>query len=125
MTQYSSQPLTLERQLSIEETYNLANTARRKSSSQATRNDLRLKLGHAHMLEALEQVIRTSPPPSPKQHSSTPLRNSRTVSYAPLAPQPQRQPTRPAVDEYGFAYDDEYDDEEDDSLSLTRTVSRR
>ena len=37
--------------LSLEQTYSVAHTARRKSSSQTTRNDLRLQLAHTNVLE--------------------------------------------------------------------------
>jgi hypothetical protein len=78
------------------------------------------------MLEALENIIRTSPPPSPQQSSSKMSRSTSSISYAPLAPQHITPPStshEADVDEYGFAYDD-YEDE-DDSLSLTKTISRR
>jgi len=113
-------PLTLERRLSIEQTYQLADTARRKSSSEQTRHDLRLRVGHAYMLEALEHVIRNSPPPSPRQSS---LQPSKSITWAGLETSTQTSPPGPEVDEYGYEYDDGQEDL--GGLSLMRTESRR
>lgn len=109
-------------QLSIEETYSLAYVARRKSSSGSSRHDLRQRLGTAQLLEALETVIRNSPPPSPQQKSLTPVKSQAAISWAALdTPKRESKPSS-EVDEYGFSYDDEED--EDDGLSLCRTQSR-
>ena len=115
MTRRPSCELSLTRELSIEETYTLASLARRKSSTNS-RTDLRHKLGTAQLLEALEYAIRNSPPPSPQQRYLTPSKSQHT-SWTLDSP----KQTRPAVDEYGFAYDDE--ENEDDGLSLARTQS--
>lgn len=108
----------LTRTLSIEETYSLHTIARRKSASEASRQNLRQRIGHGHLVEVLEQVIRQSPPPSPPSRC-TDLKEPSKGMFAPLDV-PKRKP-RPTHDEYGFPYDDE-DDE--DSLSLCRTASR-
>ena len=114
----------LSRRLSLEETYNLADRARRKSSDRTVREDLRLKLGHTNVLDSLlKDIARRSPPPSPTQGVCKPV----------AVPQSKRQSITWAteevskvygVDDYGFAYED--DGEEDmESLSLTRTKSRK
>lgn len=108
----------LTRTLSIEETYTLHTLARRKSASEASRQNLRQKIGHGHLVEVLEQVIRQSPPPSPPSRCAK-LREASKITFAPLDVA-KREP-RPTHDEYGFPYDDE-DDE--DSLSLSRIASR-
>lgn len=108
--------------LSLEETYSLASLARRKSNSGASRTDLRQRLGTAQLLEALEYVIRNSPPPSPQQSCLKPVKSQQHLQWTQL--DTPKQELKPEVDEYGFSYDDEYDDEEDDSLSLCRTASR-
>lgn len=115
MSRTPSSEMSLTRTLSVEETYSLASLVRRKSSS-GSKSDLRQRLGHAIMLEALEHAIRNSPPPSPQPKFIQPKQH---IQWAALDT-PKREP-KPAVDEYGFAYDDE---DEDDGLSLTRTASR-
>lgn len=105
-------------QLSLDETYNLASLARRKSSTSSQKLNLRQKLGTAQLLEAVETAIRNSPPPSPQPSYQKP--QSQHISWATL--NTTKQEARPEVDEYGFAYDDEED--EDDGLSLCRTQSR-
>lgn len=105
-------------QLSLEQTYSLAHVARRKSSSGAARQDLRQRLGTAQLLDALENVIRNSPPPSPQPKYNQPSKSSH-ITWASLET-PKRE-VKPEVDEYGFAYDEE---DEDDGLSLCRTQSR-
>lgn len=108
-------------QLSIEQTYSLAYVARRKSSSGTSRQDLRQRLGTAQLLEAVEAVIRNSPPPSPQQKSLKPTKSQTTISWATLdTPKRESKPST-EVDEYGFSYEDE---DEDDGLSLCRTQSR-
>lgn len=110
----------MTRRLSIEETYHLADTARRKSSEKVVREDLRLKLQHTNFLEMLLQDIalnekesKKSPPPSPTQSTVNPERH---ISWD------QSIPT--GVDEFGYGFED--DGEEDlEGLSLTKTVSRR
>jgi hypothetical protein len=115
-------PLT--RRLSLEETYNLADRARRKSTDKNLREDLRLKLGHTNVLDSLlKDIARRSPPPSPTQGVAKPF----------AAPQLKRQTITWAteevskvygVDDYGFAYEDDGEDDLE-SLSLTRTPSRK
>jgi len=115
MSRTPSRESPLARELSIEETYSLASVARRKSST-GSKTYLRQRLGHAIMLEALENAIRNSPPPSPQTTYSQPKQH---IQWATL--DTQKRESRPEVDEYGFSYDDE---DEDDGLSLCRTVSR-
>ncbi|KAK5937642.1 hypothetical protein PMZ80_010263 [Knufia obscura] len=121
MSRHLSRELPLTRELSIEETYSLASLARRKSNSSASKTDLRQRLGTAQLLEALEDVIRNSPPPSPQQSCLKPTTSQHHIQWAQL--DTPKQESKPEIDEYGFAYTD-YDDDEDDSLSLCRTVSR-
>ena len=73
------------------------------------------------MLEALENVIRNSPPPSPQPSRLRPVKTQPHIQWAELET-PKREP-EPTVDEYGF----DYDDGEEDlmGLSLTRTISRQ
>ncbi|ETI25046.1 hypothetical protein G647_04416 [Cladophialophora carrionii CBS 160.54] len=52
-----SRDLTQSRRLSREETFHLAETARRKTSDKTVREDLRLSLSHGHLLEQLLQEI--------------------------------------------------------------------
>jgi hypothetical protein len=120
-TPSSSEPNhRLERRLSIEQTYSLADTARRKSLLEATRNDLRLLVGHSNVLELLLNEIAKSAPPSPtgvspksdtgRQHIAwSPLEVAKVIRYVETEP------------EY------ECDDGEEDlaSLSLVRTPSRQ
>lgn len=121
MSRQRSRDMGLTRQISIEETYSLATVARRKSSSEAARHDLRQRVGHAYMLEALEHAIRNSPPSSPKQPTAQPARSERHISWATLET-PKRE-VQPVIDDYDY----EYDDGEEDlgGLSLCRTSSRR
>ena len=110
-----SRELTITRRLSIEEKYSIAETARRKSGSEASRRDLRLAIGHSHMLDMLlkdiakeeyEQALKT-PPPSP--HSDMHIRWADHH-----------------VEEPSFEHVEEYDDGAEDleSLSLCRTPTR-
>jgi hypothetical protein len=116
-------PLT--RSLSLEETYSLADRARRKSSDKFVREDLRLKLGHTNVLDSLlKDIARRSPPPSPTQSVSKPISlarppPSRTITWA------TEEVTKVhGIDDYGFSYDD--DGEEDFvGLSLSRTKSHK
>lgn len=116
-------PLT--RRLSLEETFNLADRARRKSSDKNVREDLRLKLGHTNVLDSLlKDIARRSPPPSPTQGVVKPvampqLKRQTTITWA------TEEITKVyGVDDYGFTYGD--DGEEDfEGLSLTRTKSRK
>lgn len=112
----------LTRELSLQDTYTLASLARRKSNSGASKSDLRHRLGTAQLLEALENVIRNSPPPSPQQACLKPTKSQQNIQWAQL--DTPRQESKPEVDEYGFAYGDEYDDDDDEGLSLCKTISR-
>lgn len=126
MPQINDLTLDLERSLSLEETYNLADRARRKSSDKLVREDLRLKLGHTNVLDSLlKDIAKRSPPPSPTQgvvrpHSVAMKRStSNTITWA-----TQEITKVHGVDDYGFEYED--DGEEDmESLSLCRTKSRK
>lgn len=118
-------PIPLTRSLSIEETYHLADTARRKSLSEATRNDLRLRLAHSHVLGHLLLDIAAQ---TEAQSLSSPLQPTTTSKSASSkhiswAPQEVSKTSR-----YSASVEfDEYDDGEEDlgSLSLVRTPSRR
>ncbi|KAH0845777.1 hypothetical protein FOPE_12604 [Fonsecaea pedrosoi] len=132
-----SRDLAPTRRLSREETYHLADTARRKSSDRQVREDLRLKLSHDHLLELLLQDIartererQTSPtddkylmPQERKQPSSSSSSSSTSESEADA----QRSSTSDLdlVDEYGFPLDLEDGEEDLGGLTLTRTKSRR
>lgn len=107
--------------MSIEEKYNIAETARRKSGSEASRRDLRLAVGHSHMLDMLlkdiakeeyEQALRTPPPSPPAKHSHMHI----TWADKPM----------PDVEEPQSDHIEEYDDGAEDleSLSLCRTTTR-
>jgi hypothetical protein len=113
------------RRLSREETYHLAETARKKSSDRQVREDLRLSLSHGHLLEQLlqeiartERELQTSPTedkyllPQERKPSSQQQETATSI-----------QPQRELVDEYGFSLDSDEDEEE--QLSLTRTPSHR
>jgi len=107
------------RELSLEETYSLASVARRKSNSGASKADLRQQLGTAQLLEALDNAIRNSPPPSPQQSCLKLTKSHQHIQWAQL--DQHKEESKPEVDEYGFAYEE---DEEDNGLSLSRTASR-
>lgn len=118
-----SHELGLVRRLSLEEKYNVAETARRKSGSEASRRDLRLAIGHSHMLDKLlkdiakeeyEQALKTPPPSPSAKHSDV------HISWAVTPPRLEEEP--PA-----FEHVEEYDDGAEDleSLSLCRTPTRR
>ncbi|KIY03111.1 uncharacterized protein Z520_01578 [Fonsecaea multimorphosa CBS 102226] len=118
-----SRDLTPTRRLSREETYHLADTARRKSSDKFVREDLRLKLSHDHLLELLLQdIARTE-----RERQTSPT----DEKY--LMPQERKRPAASSspeaqtdlVDEYGFPLDLEDGEEDLGGLSLTRTPSRR
>jgi len=113
----------LTRRLSLEETFNLADRARRKSADKNV--DLRLKLGHTNVLDSLlKDIARRSPPPSPTQGVVKPVgvphhKRGSTITWA-----TQEVTKVYGVDDYGFAYED--DGEEDlEGLTLTRTKSRK
>ncbi|OAP65380.1 hypothetical protein AYL99_01352 [Fonsecaea erecta] len=120
-----SRDLTPSRRLSREETYHLADTARRKSSDRLVREDLRLKLSHGHLLELLLQDIartereRQTSPTDEKylmpQERKRPSSEGKTSSHADLE----------LVDDYGFPLELEDGEEDLGELSLTRTQSRR
>lgn len=113
----------LSRRLSLEETYNLADRARRKSSDKIVREDLRLKLGHTNVLDSLlKDIARRSPPPSPTQGVCKPVAVS-TTKRSTITWATEEVSKVYGVDDYGFAYDDGEEDME--SLSLTRTKSRK
>ncbi|KPI34958.1 uncharacterized protein AB675_3828 [Cyphellophora attinorum] len=118
---------TITKSLSLEETYTLADRARRKSSDKLVREDLRLKLGHTNVLDSLlKDIARRSPPPSPTQSCSRPVSSpmKRQSSGNSITWATQTVTKVHGVDDYGFAYED--DGEEDmESLSLCRTKSRK
>jgi len=105
------------RSLSIDQTYALVNTARRKSTSKATKRDLRLQVSHTNFLTALlqdveqyEEAVRLSPPPSPptKAQDSGDDYVGRVRRY----------------DEYGFELDEDDGEEDLGGLGLCRVESR-
>jgi len=111
---------TFSRHLSREETYHLADTARRKSSDKLVREDLRLKLSHDHILELLLQDIARAE----RERQTSPTEKK----Y--LTPQERRGSTEQkrstGVDDYGFPLVEDDDGEEDlGGLALMRTESRR
>ena len=123
LTRPPSRDLGLVRRLSIEEKYNIAETARRKSGSEATRRDLRLAVGHSHMLDMLlkdiakeeyEQALKTPPPSPTAKHSDI------HITWA-------DKTTTARVEEPTFEHVEEYDDGAEDleSLCLCRTPTRR
>jgi len=120
MPKPSSGPYCLERRLSIEQTYSLADTARRKSSLEATRNDLRLLVGHSNVLELLLNEIAKSAPPSPTGVSPKSDTGKQHITWAPLE---VAKAIRYAEAEPEYEYDDGEEDLE--SLSLVRTPSRQ
>lgn len=130
------------RSLSREETYHLADTARRKSSDRVVRDDLRLKLSHGHLLELLlqdlartERELQTSPTDdkylmaeerkgSKQSRRRTTASESESESETPSS-SPSHSPST-ELDDYGFPLEGEGDGEEDlGGLALMRTESRR
>ncbi|KIW15080.1 hypothetical protein PV08_07867 [Exophiala spinifera] len=114
-----------ERRLSREITYQLADTARRKSGERVVREDLRLKLSHDHILELLlqdiartERELQTSP--TEDKYLSEEERTSSSRQER------RRQPSsEPRFDDYGFPLEDEDVEEDLGGLTLMRTESRR
>lgn len=115
-------PPSPSRRLSREITYQLVDTARKKSSDRFVREDLRLKLSHGHLLELLlqdiartEREFQTSPTEqkylTAKERSGAEERRIRVVAAE--------------VDEYGFPLDDEDGEEDLGGLALMKTESRR
>lgn len=116
-----SRDLTESQRLSREETYHLAETARRKSCDRLVREDLRLALSHGHLLgQLLQEIARTERElqTSPTEEKYL-LRQERKSSH-----QGRRESAeeRELVDEFGFPLDSDDGEEE---LTLTRTQSRR
>jgi hypothetical protein len=122
LTRPPSNELGLVRRLSIEEKYNIAETAKRKSGSEATRRDLRLAVGHSHMLDMLlkdiakeeyEQALKTPPRSPPARHSGV------HITWADNTTGHEEEPA--------FEHVEEYDDGAEDleSLSLCRTQTRK
>jgi hypothetical protein len=117
--------------MSLEETFNIADRARRKSSDKFISEDLRLKLGHTNVLEsALKDIAVRSPPPSPTQTACSPYSLSKSKKSTPKpraikwATQTVSYQYESRYDDAGFKYED--DGEEDfESLSLVRTQSRK
>lgn len=118
--------------LSLEETFNLADRARRKSTDKTISEDLRLKLGHTNVLEsALKDIAVRSPPPSPTQaacspysYSAKPKKSERRQPSIKWATQTISYQYESTYDDAGFRYED--DGLEDfQGLSLVRTQSRK
>ncbi|KAI1625502.1 hypothetical protein EDD37DRAFT_608948 [Exophiala viscosa] len=117
-------PPSPTRRLSREVTYQLAESARRKSSDKVVRDDLRLKLSHDHLLELLLQDIARSEwelQTSPTEEKYL-MMDERKGSEN-QRPEQRRQEAK--FDEYGFPLDDEDGEEDLGGLSLMRTESRR
>lgn len=123
-TRPPSRDLTLTRRLSIEETYHLADHARRKSSSEVTRNDLRMRIGHSNVLGQLlldiAQTEKSSAKTSAASANSTSADAKTKHPHILWAPQEVSKTSR-------YELDDEYDDGEEDleELSLVRAPTRR
>jgi len=113
-------PRTPSRRLSREETYHLAETARRKSSDKVVREDLRLSLSHGHLLEQLLQEIART-----ERELQTSLTEEKYLLHqgrqSSSSKQESRVEERELVDDYGFPLESE----EEEELSLTRTQSHR
>ncbi|KIW89365.1 uncharacterized protein Z519_10219 [Cladophialophora bantiana CBS 173.52] len=122
-----SRDLTPTRRLSREETYHLADTARRKSSDKQVREDLRLKLSHDHLLELLLQDIartereRQTSPTDEKYLMPQERKRSSSSDDAQRSTDAEME----LVDDYGFPLDPEDGEEDLGGLALTRTESRR
>ncbi|OCT53082.1 hypothetical protein CLCR_11013 [Cladophialophora carrionii] len=116
-----SRDLTQSRRLSREETFHLAETARRKTSDKTVREDLRLSLSHGHLLEQLlQEIARTE-----RELQTSPTEDKYLLPQERISSQQQRQTSvaqRELVDEYGFPLESDDGEEE---LTLTRTPSRR
>ena len=110
---------TLERRLSLEETFNLADRARRKSTDKNIREDLRLKIGHENVLGSLlKDIAARSPPPSPTQQVVRMDRKPAAITWA------TEVTSVTEIDDYGFSYAD--DGAEDlDGLALCLTASKK
>ncbi|KIX00979.1 uncharacterized protein Z518_10045 [Rhinocladiella mackenziei CBS 650.93] len=119
-----SRDLTPSHRLSREETYQLADYARRKSSDKVVREDLRLRLSHGHMLEMLLQdIARTE-----RELQTSPTEDKYLTVQERKGSQSQRRNVEEAtevVDEYGFPLEEEDGEEDLGGLALMRTESRR
>ncbi|KAJ9646816.1 uncharacterized protein PV06_10434 [Exophiala oligosperma] len=120
-------PPSPQRRLSREVTYQLADTARRKSSEKVVREDLRLKLSHDHILELLLQdIARTE-----RERQTSPTEEKYLLEEERKSPREERrrkqQPSdeQPRFDDYGFPLEDEDVEEDLGGLALMRTESRR
>lgn len=114
-------PPSPSRRLSREETYHLAETARRKSSNKIVHDDLRLKLSHGHLLELLLQdIARTE-----RECQTSPTEDKYLMEEERKRPEEQRRVSEPKLDEYGFPLDQDDGEEDLGGLSLMRTHSRR
>ncbi|KIV82102.1 hypothetical protein PV11_04233 [Exophiala sideris] len=117
-------PPSPTRRLSREVTYQLAESARRKSSDKVVRDDLRLKLSHDHLLELLLQDIARSEweaqtAPTEEKYLMEDERKGNENE------RPQQRRHEAKFDECGFPLDDEDGEEDLGGLSLMRTESRR
>ncbi|KIW61408.1 hypothetical protein PV05_01530 [Exophiala xenobiotica] len=113
------------RRLSREVTYQLADTARRKSSDKIVREDLRLKLSHDHLLELLLQdIARTE-----RELQMSPTDEKYLLEEERKLPSREEQRRRsssgPQYDEYGFPLDEGDGEEDLGGLMLMRTESKR
>ena len=107
--------------LSRQETYQLAEQARRKSSDKLVREDLRLKLSHDHLLELLLQdIARTE-----RELQTSPTEEKYLTVGERKAPRRQGTSTKAVVDEYGFPLEEDDSEEDLGGLALMRTESRR
>lgn len=115
-------PPSPSRRLSREITYQLVDTARKKSSERIVREDLRLKLSHGHLLELLLQdIARTE-----RELQTSPTEQKYLTSEERTGAEERRiRVVAAEVDEYGFPLDDEDGEEDLGGLALMKTESRR
>ncbi|KAL6245815.1 hypothetical protein RBB50_006968 [Rhinocladiella similis] len=121
-------PPSPQRRLSREVTYQLADTARRKSSERVVREDLRLKLSHDHILELLLQdIARTERElqTSPTEEKYLLDEERRKPSREERRRKPSSEEEPPRFDDYGFPLEEEDVEEDLGGLTLMRTESRR
>lgn len=113
--------LSTAQRLSREETFQLAETARRKSLNREVHDDLRLRLSHEHLLDALLQDIARSE----RELQTSPTEDHYLMQSERKRPQEPKRIPQPKYDEYGFPMEEDDGEEDTGGLSLTRTQSRR
>lgn len=118
-------PPSPTRRLSREETYQLANTAQRKSLDRVVREDLRLKLSHDHLLELLLQDLARAGRESQTSPTKEEYLTESERRKPPADGGEPRTRTQSQYDDYGFPLDDEDSEDDTGGLALMRTVSRK